>query len=313
MRQPARRHPPGDVAGLLGLQRLAGNHAVTGLLAAQRTCIPGHDGPPDERFAERPGRAHEYDELFQICRKTSGSHCTLPNVFEAVLRYPAPGATGTRPVPTGDETSVTGLGPVTHTGDEPRSRVTNDTDPSHRLHPGQVALDVLEAQDTISVRVDGVGTGLSPRANEWLAGWVWGRQMNKVSDEVTRKSDGEDATTLMTCIGVVTPSRSVASVGCETLVEEESQPERSGRLRSSTAAAANAGAWRMSAGSWCGHCARTWSVSSPRRAAARFTRPHDEVQVAQGPADGFPRLSLAGVLEDETAARSSPPQVVTAK
>jgi|APTNR8051073442_1049403.scaffolds.fasta_scaffold05530_6 hypothetical protein len=92
---------------------------------------------------------HDIYTFSFVCRE--GGRCTEQRVYMCLRAFPAPGATGDRPVGTGDITSVDvnllgiGLvsGDVEHVVDFNNRIVTNITLPNHTLHPGRVGRRVV--------------------------------------------------------------------------------------------------------------------------------------------------------------------------
>lgn len=131
---------------------------------------------------------HDYQVRNTICKK-GDKGCSLRNVYEAVRRYPAPGADRENPVTTGSETNVYGLGPVRHEVDESHLTVTDITTPEHRLHPGRVTHQIRETGEAIEVVTTGTGTGPYGTANTIFAPPLWWAVMEGVKNDVKSKED----------------------------------------------------------------------------------------------------------------------------
>ena len=108
-----------------------------------------------------------------IC-STQHSSCTKQSVFDQLRKFPAPGASGKCRISTGDNTDVTGLGPVVHEVDQDNFALSNTTLPGHTLHPGTVERQVVERGGTIFVQTYGDGIGSFGTLNELGAGTLWG-------------------------------------------------------------------------------------------------------------------------------------------
>jgi hypothetical protein len=117
---------------------------------------------------------HQYDVRTGVCVITN-PNCTIENVFEALKRFPAPGATG-EPVYNGAITDVTplNLGPVVHYVNPDTYSVTNVTTGTHQLYPGIVFSQVYRDGEIICVQSIGFGNGPYPGWNAILADTVWG-------------------------------------------------------------------------------------------------------------------------------------------
>jgi hypothetical protein len=114
---------------------------------------------------------HSYDVRTGICLVTN-PNCTVENVFEALKRYPAPGATG-ESIYDGATTNVTigpfGAGPVVHYLDPSGNAVINVTTSGHLLYPGLVFRQVYQDGDLIAVQSIGFGNGPYPAFNAIMA------------------------------------------------------------------------------------------------------------------------------------------------
>jgi hypothetical protein len=116
---------------------------------------------------------HQYTVTDFICYAAQ-SGCTPQNVYDQLLRYPAPFADG-NPVSDGEISYIPGLGHIRHTVDPSHCSVSNITEPDHLLNPGQVTRSVVQGSDgSISVVTTGTGDGSFATLNDAFAAPLWG-------------------------------------------------------------------------------------------------------------------------------------------
>uniref|UniRef100_UPI003BEF4BDB type VI secretion system tip protein TssI/VgrG n=1 Tax=Burkholderia arboris TaxID=488730 RepID=UPI003BEF4BDB len=150
---------PASISDYLGLYT-PGKDGVTGV---------DSDGVPS--FDESNPRFHHYF-VSNSCKK-SNKNCTFKKAAEGLLRYPAPGASGT-PITNGQEGFAVPVGYVHHVVKNGGSMVINVTEPGrHLLSPGIVRRWISDDGNSISVNTYGEGTGLFGGLNEVTANDLW--------------------------------------------------------------------------------------------------------------------------------------------
>jgi RHS repeat-associated protein len=150
--------------------------------------ITGYDSDGIPGFDRSHPRFHSY-KLANWCLKSTRG-CTLDNVKAGLLRYPAPGASGT---PIRDEQTgyAIPVGTVRHEVYDAGALVVNVTleaqfkkHSRHLLHPGIVKRWVTEDVFGVTVHTYGEGTGPLPGPNEFFAEGLWGRVDDNIFDYV---------------------------------------------------------------------------------------------------------------------------------
>lgn len=135
--------------------------------------ITGYDSDGVPSFDEEHPRFHSYN-VTNSCMKTM-DYCTMDRVFEGLLRFPAPGASGT-PVVDEQIGSAGLVGDVRHEVYVDSATVINVTiEDEHSLHPGIVRRWVTEDKTTVTIHTYGEGTGILPGPNEFFSEWLWNR------------------------------------------------------------------------------------------------------------------------------------------
>jgi RHS repeat-associated protein len=119
------------------------------------------------------GIPHVYEEENEVCTKSPAPNdpCNFDNVYQGLLRYPAPFMFGGDPVYDGKETTLVLFRTVRHSVS--RGRVVNTTMPNHLLYPGYVDRTVEESGNSISVRTYGEGSGAFPLLNTYFSDPLW--------------------------------------------------------------------------------------------------------------------------------------------
>jgi len=137
------RNSPVNWADPLGLE--PGTMAQRGYLSNNRKSYPGLLGEDSNGvmlFDEGNNDFHCYNTRNSCKKSTSG--CTLKNVSEGLMRYPAPSAKG-EPIQNGQRGFAIPVGPVSHVVNSDRTMVVNVTENSHLLYPGIVRRWVSES------------------------------------------------------------------------------------------------------------------------------------------------------------------------
>ncbi|EFO30072.1 putative YD repeat-containing protein [Roseibium sp. TrichSKD4] len=125
---------------------------------------------------------HLYTLESPICNLSDGN-CSVENVYEQLLKNPAPGMEqNNTPVVSGQISiadlglpgQIDDIGPVRHIVNPADYSVRNDTVDGHILHPGSVVRRVVARDGKVFIQTLGEGTGALPRINEATAGVLWG-------------------------------------------------------------------------------------------------------------------------------------------
>ena len=167
------RNSPVNLADPLGLE--PGTMAQRGYLSNNRKSYPGLLGEDSNGvmlFDEGNNDFHSYNTRNSCKKSTSG--CTLKNVSEGLMRYPAPGAKG-EPIQNGQRGFAIPVGPVSHVVNSDRTMVVNVTENSHLLYPGIVRRWVSESATEVTVHTFGEGVGPMGGINSALADTLWGQ------------------------------------------------------------------------------------------------------------------------------------------
>jgi len=164
----------GDPLGwidVLGLE--PGTMAQRGYPSNGRPSYPGLIGEDEKGvllFNENDPNFHSYNVRNSCSKGTSG--CTLKNVSDGLMRFPAPGANG-EPIKDGQRGFAIPVGPVSHSVSADRTAVTNITEKGHLLYPGIVRRWVTESANDVTVHTYGEGVGPMGGLNNALAEMLW--------------------------------------------------------------------------------------------------------------------------------------------
>lgn len=162
-----------DPSGLMTITELS-------IAAAQYTALSVSTVVAFGTWVDR--REHDYFVSSKICG--SSSRCTIEQVFEALRRFPAPGATGDYAVKTGDISFAVPVGRVDHVVDMQNHTVRNVTRPfEHWLYYGDVLRKVEFSNGSMCVVTEGKGEGPFASLNERLADSVWGGVDQNIANE----------------------------------------------------------------------------------------------------------------------------------
>jgi RHS repeat-associated protein len=139
--------------------------------ATQEAGIIGNDASGIPQFDKNNPYYHEYT-VTSSCSKANKC-CTVQNVKDGLLKYPAPGASG-KPIKDGQEGYALPVGYVVHKVDSASGTVTNVTlKDRHMLYPGIVRRSVVDSGDSVKLLTYGEGTGEYPLINNIAADALW--------------------------------------------------------------------------------------------------------------------------------------------